>query len=288
MKRSLEDDWNLTFPEKIDVPAKQGLKIVTWNVASMKASVQKGFLKYLEQEDPDMIMVQETKFNKGSKDTDKILGQLKQTQYKYQYYSYSTAKKGYAGTALLSKTKPLKVEYDILGDKEGRFIVAEFQGFYLIASYVMNASEGLKRLDEKRAFHQKLHQYFDELQQKKPIIWGGDLNVAHKEVDLKNPKTNTKSPGFTPEEREDFTNTLEQLNLVDIWRHLHPETTGREGYTYFSYRFQCRKNGTGWRLDYFVISQALVPLVKTCDIRSQVYGASDHVPLVLEVDVSLI
>ncbi|KAJ3065287.1 hypothetical protein HK102_007938, partial [Quaeritorhiza haematococci] len=200
------------------------------------------------------------------------------------YWSHSEAKKGYSGVAVFSKTKPLKDTYGIgisEFDDEGRTITLEYEDFFLIACYIPNAGSKLERLDYKVRYNAAMEAYIRGLEKKKPIIWTGDLNVAHKEIDLARPKTNQKSAGFTPEERADFERILNKNSppLIDTWRHLHPDQPN--GYTYYSYRFQCRVKGIGWRLDYFVVSEKLMPRVVDSVIRSEAYGASDHVPIVL-------
>ncbi|RKO91618.1 DNA-apurinic or apyrimidinic site lyase [Blyttiomyces helicus] len=277
---------NTTFPDKLEFPASPpGTdKIVSWNVAGIAASTKKGFLKYITAEDADIICLQETKLNGEPDDNTWV----PLATWPYQYWSHCTAKKGYSGTAVVSKIKPLDVGYGMPEktgldfDNEGRLIWLEFETYYLVASYVPNAGNGLVRLTEKMTYNSKLEAYIRKLQEKKPVIWAGDLNVAHKEIDLARPKTNHKTAGFTPEERADFDRILStKPNFIDSYRHFHPDVVDR--YTYYGYRFNCRSKNLGWRLDYFVVSESLLPKIEASEIRSQVYGASDHVPIMLLV-----
>ncbi|KAI9029921.1 Endonuclease/exonuclease/phosphatase [Phycomyces nitens] len=274
---------NKTFPETFDFPEKpEGtIKISSYNVASLNASVKKGFNKYVDSEDADILCIQETKVNSpvSTAVNDKV--------YKYRYWSYED-KKGYGGTAIFSKYKPLSVSYGVPGyeaKSRGRVITLSFPSFVIIACYVLNAGDKLKSLDERRVFNTHMEKYIRTLQKdKKSVIWCGDLNVAHTADDLARPKTNERSAGFTIEERTDFSKVLTPSSdglpgLIDTWRHLHPDTKGH--YTYYSYRFSCRDKLLGWRLDYFVITPDLLDKVVSCDIRHEAWGASDHVPLVL-------
>ncbi|KAL0086905.1 Endonuclease/exonuclease/phosphatase [Phycomyces blakesleeanus] len=274
---------NKVFPENFDFPEKpEGtIKISSYNVASLNASIKKGFNKYVDAEDADILCLQETKVNSpvSTAVNDKV--------YKYRYWSYED-KKGYGGTAIFSKYKPLSVTYGLPGyeDKSrGRVITASFPSFVIIACYVLNAGDKLKSLDERRVFNSYMEKHIRALQKdNKSVIWCGDLNVAHTADDLARPKTNERSAGFTIEERTDFSKVLAPSSdnipgLIDTWRHLHPDTKGH--YTYYSYRFACRDKLLGWRLDYFVITPDLLDKVVSCDIRHEAWGASDHVPLVL-------
>jgi AP endonuclease-1 len=211
-RKVIEDSLNKELPEKIefndDIP--NSLKLVSWNVAGIKACLKKGFHKYLSAENPDILCLQETKLQKDDQ-------YINFKDYPYQYQSHSTFKKGYSGTAIFSKIKPIgKAIYKIGDDEldnEGRFVILEFETFILINSYILNAGSKLERLDLKQKHYIKLIEYLSSLQ--KPIIVTGDLNVAHTEIDLARPKTNTKTAGFTPQERSDFTRLLEKLELVD-------------------------------------------------------------------------
>ncbi|KAI9336648.1 Endonuclease/exonuclease/phosphatase [Zopfochytrium polystomum] len=266
------------------------VKIITWNVAGIKAALGKGMLAYIAAENPDVVCLQETK-TVGEPD-----GGLLRDVYPFQYWSGLPAgetkkSKYYGGVALLSKIAPVAVSGEIgVGmpmDGEGRAVVAEFRDFHLINTYVPNASTALARLPDKQKYNAALETLMNRLDKTKPVLWTGDLNVSHKEIDLANPKTNTKSPGFTPEERADFSRILAGPSdpssspaFVDVWRHLNPNV---QDYSYFSYRFAARAKYIGWRLDYFVVSRRAVDNgnVRGCVMRTEAYGAADHVPVVL-------
>ncbi|KAI7869737.1 Endonuclease/exonuclease/phosphatase [Spinellus fusiger] len=264
------------------------IKIASYNVASLSASIKKGFNQYVDAEDADILCLQETKVNAplSTAVDDKV--------YKYRYWAIDE-KKGYAGVALFSKWRPERVIYGLPGYEEktrGRVIVAHFTSFVLVSCYVPNAGDKLKTLPERRVFNDHLEAYVRSLQKENlSVIWCGDLNVAHTADDLARPKTNERSAGFTIEERTDFSKVLSPSEdglpgLLDTWRHLHPDTRGH--YTYYSYRFKCRTNRVGWRLDYFVITPDLLEKVVSSAIRHEAWGASDHVPLVLTLkDVTL-
>ncbi|ORX84008.1 hypothetical protein K493DRAFT_239487 [Basidiobolus meristosporus CBS 931.73] len=260
-----------------ELPENQ-IKLVSWNVNSLNAAMKKGFLEYVKAENPDILCLQETKLNQAPKDV------LKK-EYKYQYWPCcQSGKKGYAGTAILSRIEPLQVTYGLDDsdlDDEGRVITLEFEAYFLVACYIPNAGEKLVRLKFREEWDVKMSEMLDKLNAKKPVIWAGDLNVAHEEIDLARPAQNrNKTPGFTDAERAGFSKCLSLSSgaMVDTFRHLHPD---QSTYTYFSYRFQCRKKNLGWRLDYFVVSEALVPKVVHSAPRCECYGASDHVPIVL-------
>ncbi|KAJ3000346.1 hypothetical protein HDV02_006153 [Globomyces sp. JEL0801] len=254
-----------TLPEVIEFknqPVPGAIKLVSWNVAGINAALKKGFERYVEAEDPDILMLQETKAN-----TD--LKYMKKSRYPFQYQSHCTSKKGYSGTAVFSKFKPLSVEYKVNDDE------LDQEEWYLIASYIVNAGTKLERLDLKHKHFEKLESYFAELQTKKPIIWTG----AHTEIDLARPKSNLKTAGFTPQERADLTRLIENRGLVDTFRQQNPDVKDR--YTYYSYRFDCRTKNLGWRIDYFFVDNKLLEKVILSDIRSDIYGASDHCPILL-------
>lgn len=259
--------------ESID--PKTEMKIVSYNVGSFNASLKKGFRDYLEAENPDIICIQETKLNAPSHEISK-------KDYPYQYWTFSTVKKGYSGCAVFSKIKPIDVQYGIgcpKFDEEGRNLVLEFEKYYLIATYVPNAGNNLVRLDFKQEYSATIEKFFNKLEEKKPIIWAGDLNVSHQKIDLAKPDTNLRSAGFTIEERTDFTRILSSKPpRIDTFRHFHPKD---QTYSYFSYRFNCHAKNIGWRLDYFVVSEKLLPQIKDSIIRTKCYGASDHVPICL-------
>ena len=263
---------------------ENGLKLCSWNAASLNASLKKGFWQYVHAENPDLLLIQEIKSC-----TDDHVAELEpqvQDIYPHRYYWHSTAQKGYAGTAVWSKIKPVSVQYGFpddyeTSDDEGRLITLEMQDFYLINAYVPNAGNGLKRMDFKLGWNESMRQLLWELEKKKPVIWAGDLNVALSERDLARPKSNwNKTAGYTEREINSFHHQITQADkkFVDAFRQFHPD---EEAYTYYSYRFQCRQKNIGWRLDYFMVSSQLADRVESCDIRNEVYGPSDHVPSVL-------
>ena len=247
------------------------MKFISWNVNGLRACVQKGFLDFFEEADADIFCVQETKMQEGQLDLD-LEG--------YHQYFNSAVKKGYSGTAVFTKKKPLAVTYG-MGiddhDQEGRVITCEFEDFYFVTVYTPNSQAELKRLDYRMTWEDDFRAYLMKLDQKKPVIVTGDLNVAHKEIDLKNPKTNRRNAGFTDEERAKFTELLE-AGFVDTFRHFYPDLEG--AYSWWSYRFQARAKNTGWRIDYFCVSERLIEKVEDARILSEVHG-SDHCPIEL-------
>ena len=251
------------------------MKLISWNVNGLRAVLGKGFLDYVAQESPDILCLQETKLQPEQAVFD-LPG--------YRRFFNSADKKGYSGTAILTRTEPLSVTYDFGGDEhrhEGRIITAEFPQFYLVCCYTPNSQDGLKRLDYRMRWEDGLRDYLRELDQTKPVVYCGDLNVAHREIDLKNPKTNRQNPGFSDEEREKMTRLLE-AGFVDTFRYINGDVTDR--YSWWSYRFHAREKNVGWRIDYFIVSQRLADKVKAADIRSEIYG-SDHCPVLLELEV---
>ena len=251
------------------------MKLISWNVNGLRAVLGKGFLDYVAQESPDILCLQETKPQPEQAVFD-LPG--------YHRFFNSADKKGYSGTAILTRTEPLSVTYDFGGDEhrhEGRIITAEFPQFYLVCCYTPNSQDGLKRLDYRMRWEDDLRDYLRELDQTKPVVYCGDLNVAHREIDLKNPKTNRQNPGFSDEEREKMTRLLE-AGFVDTFRYINGDVTDR--YSWWSYRFHAREKNVGWRIDYFIVSQRLADKVKAADIRSEIYG-SDHCPVLLELEV---
>ncbi|OMJ21829.1 DNA-(apurinic or apyrimidinic site) lyase [Smittium culicis] len=253
------------------------LKIVSYNVNSLSAAIKKGFKEYVKAENPDILCLQETKLNTP------MAFLFPNNEYPHITWNSSTTKKGYSGTAVFSKIKPLKVTKK-LGipefDNEGRFISLEFETFYLVAAYVPNSGMKLERLDKRREFDAKMNEYLTSLEKEKPVIYTGDLNVSHNEIDLARPDTNHKTAGFTDSERKSFSQILETNNRIDTFRAFYPnERIG--GYSFYGYRFNSREKLTGWRLDYFVVSSSLFCRVKDSFIRSECYGASDHVPIVM-------
>ncbi|KAI0263347.1 Endonuclease/exonuclease/phosphatase [Gloeopeniophorella convolvens] len=273
---------NITFSPKVEGT----WRIASWNICSLASSQKKGFQNYVEAEDPDILILTETKVN------DQPADPALSSRFPYRYWSISETKT-YAGTAILSKHKPLSVDKTLPGHPnpgyvKGRIITLEFENYYLIGTYVPNAGDKLKTLSSKNLWNQHFETYIRDLDKKKPVIWAGDLNVAPTSIDLTNPKPNwNKTPGYTEDETRAFANILnppneagDAGNFVDVWRKRHPSD---RHYTYFSYRFNCRTKGIGWRLDMFVLSERIVDRVKTCEIRSEIYGASDHCPIVLEI-----
>ncbi|KAI8143941.1 Endonuclease/exonuclease/phosphatase [Fennellomyces sp. T-0311] len=276
---------NTKFPDEFSFPKtpEGSIKIASYNVSGLNASIKKGFKQYIEAEDADIVCLQETKVNQpvSTAVDDKV--------YKYRYWSYDE-KKGYSGTAIFAKYKPEKVEYGLPGYTEGsrgRVISAYYPSFTLVACYVPNAGAELKRLEPRQEFNKHMEKFLRSLQKEgRSVIWAGDLNVAHTRKDIARPDTNQRSAGFTEEERTDFQHVLDSSTdgnnlpgLIDSWRHFHPDTEGH--YTYYSYRFQCRSKLIGWRLDYFVVTPDLIDKIVASEIRQEAYGASDHVPLVL-------
>ena len=249
------------------------MKLVSWNVNGLRACLGKGFLDYVAQENPDIICLQETKLQPEQAVFD-LEG--------YHRYFNSADKKGYSGTAILTKEEPISVTYDFGEDihrHEGRIITAEYPEFYLVCCYTPNSQDGLKRLSYRMEWEDALRSYLMELDKVKPVVYCGDLNVAHEEIDIKNPKTNRKNAGFTDEEREKMTSLLSS-GFVDSFRHLYPDATGI--YSWWSYRFNARANNAGWRIDYFIVSQRLAQRIAEAAIRTDVLG-SDHCPVVLEL-----
>lgn len=249
------------------------MKLISWNVNGIRACVEKGFMDYFKAADADVFCLQETKLQEGQI-TLELPGY-------YQYWNYAQ-KKGYSGTALFCKKEPISVAYGMGAaehDTEGRMITAEWQEYYVVTVYTPNSQEGLKRLAYRMEWEDAFLAYLKKLEQKKPVIVCGDLNVAHREIDLKNPKTNRKNAGFTDEERGCFTRLLEN-GFVDTFRHFYPDKEGI--YSWWSYRFQARSKNAGWRIDYFLVSKALTQKLEESHIYTQVTG-SDHCPVGLEL-----
>ena len=247
------------------------MKLISWNVNGLRAIMGKGFLDFFHEADADIFCLQETKLQEGQI-------QLDLPGY-YQYWNYAE-KKGYSGTALFCREKPISVGYG-LGidhhDKEGRVITAEFSQFYFVTVYTPNSQEGLKRLAYRMEWEDAFRNYLKELEKVKPVIVAGDMNVAHKEIDLKNPKTNRKNAGFTDEEREKMSQLLES-GFIDTFRYFYPDQEGV--YSWWSYRFRAREKNAGWRIDYFLASEALRDRFVDARIDTQVMG-SDHCPVEL-------
>lgn len=250
------------------------MKLISWNVNGLRACREKGFLDFFKEADADFFCVQETKLQEGQIE-------LELEGYE-QYWNYAV-KKGYSGTAIFTKHKPISVQYGIgmeEHDQEGRVITLEYEDFYLITVYVPNSQDGLARLNYRMRFEDDFLAYIKNLEKNKPVIYCGDLNVAHKEIDLKNPKTNRKNPGFTDEERQKFTNVLAN-GFIDTFRYFYPDK--EQIYSWWSYRFQARSKNVGWRIDYFVVSEALKNRLLDASIHTQVMG-SDHCPVELVIE----
>lgn len=229
----------------------------------------KGFYESIAALDADVVCLQETKLQAG---------QIDLALEGYETYWNYADKKGYSGTAIFTRRHPLSVTYGLgidLHDHEGRIITAEYEDFYLVTAYVPNSQDGLRRLDYRQQWDKDLRAYLKELETRKPVVLCGDLNVAHREIDLKNPKSNRKNAGFTDEEREGFQQLLD-AGFVDTFRHFYPDQT--DIYSWWSYRFRAREKNAGWRIDYFVVSEALRPLLESAAIHTEIFG-SDHCPV---------
>ena len=252
------------------------MKLATWNVNGIRSVLNKGALQeYVLESNPDILCLQETKAQQEQVELGMEFSE-------YDVYFNSAVKKGYSGTAIFTKVKPLSVTYGIgieEHDQEGRVITAEFEKFYLVTVYTPNAKRDLSRLAYRQVWEDDFLAYIKKLEETKPVIFCGDLNVAHKEIDLANPKTNVNNAGFTKEERAKFDQVVSS-GLVDAFRYLHPDTVGT--YSWWSYMGGARARNIGWRIDYFVVSEVLAPLLKEVDIRSDVTG-SDHCPVEIEV-----
>ena len=261
------------------------MKIIAWNINGIRSSMKdKNFYDFITEEKPSIICFGETKISCPYIDVQEDLKE-KIKGYKYRYWSPCLVKNGYSGTAIFSKKKPINVLYGILEndkqiDDEGRVITLEFEKFYLLHSYTPNSGMFLDRLEYRtKIWDKSFRKYIIELQKKKPIIVCGDLNVAHKEIDLKNPKTNLRTAGYTKEERESFEKLLNETKLIDTYRHLNPD---KVEYSYWSYRFNSRKKNVGWRIDYFLINEKYIKNVKKSLILTDIYG-SDHAPVKLVI-----
>ncbi|MBQ1882286.1 MAG: exodeoxyribonuclease III [Bacteroidales bacterium] len=251
------------------------MKLISWNVNGLRACEGKGFSDIFKKLDADIFCLQETKMQAGQLDME-FAG--------YQSFWNYAEKKGYSGTAIFTRISPLKASYGIgieEHDHEGRVITLEFESFYMVCVYTPNSQEELKRLDYRMKWEDDFRAYLTGLDKKKPVIVCGDMNVAHKEIDLKNPKTNHNNAGFTDQEREKFTLLLE-AGFTDTWRHFHPDMEGV--YSWWSYRFQSRQRNTGWRIDYFLTSNSLKDRLKDAKIHTDILG-SDHCPVELDIDI---
>lgn len=253
------------------------MKIVSFNVNSLRAILAKNFEEIFSQLDADIFSLNETKL------TEDLVFEFPFNPSGYEvFYSNSTVKKGYSGVAVFTKTHPISVHYGLIDNKysdEGRVVTLEFKDFYYVACYVPNSGENLKRLDFRLGFEKDLLVYLKELEKNKPIIYAGDLNVAHNPIDIKNPKANERNPGYTIEERNAFSNLLSN-GFIDTFRYLYPEEVK---YSWWSYRFNARARNAGWRIDYFVVSESIIDKVKDSKILNEIYG-SDHCPIELEIN----
>ena len=249
------------------------MKLISWNVNGIRACVNKNFMEFFNEVDADIFCLQETKLQENQID-------LNLDGY-HQYWNYAK-KKGYSGTAIFTKNKPISVTYGIgieEHDQEGRVITLEFDEFYMVTVYTPNSQNELKRLDYRMQWEDDFRNYLGELDSKKPVIVCGDLNVAHKEIDLKNPKTNRKNAGFTDEERNKFTELLD-AGFIDTFRYFYPEKENI--YSWWSYRFKAREKNAGWRIDYFCTSERLKDRLVSASIHTEVLG-SDHCPVELVI-----
>ncbi len=251
------------------------MKFISWNVNGLRACVTKGFQDFFDSMQADAFCLQETKLQEG---------QIQMDLPEYQQYWNYAVKKGYSGTAIFTKEQPVSVTYGI-GieelDTEGRLITLEYPEFYLVTCYTPNAQQGLARIDHRLKWDEAFRAYLQELDSRKPVIACGDLNVAHKEIDLKNPSSNRGNAGFSDEERESFGKLLES-GFTDSFRHLNPDATG--AYTWWSYMFNARQNNAGWRIDYFLVSDRIRDRIRATPIYSEILG-SDHCPVGLEIDL---
>ena len=251
------------------------MKLISWNVNGLRACVQKGFLDIFKELNADMFCIQESKLQEGQIS-------LELEGY-HQYWNYAI-KKGYSGTAIFTRREPMSVAYGIgieEHDQEGRVITLEFAEFYLVTVYTPNSQSELARLDYRMRWEDAFLSYLKGLEEKKPIVFCGDLNVAHKEIDLKNPKTNRKNAGFTDEERGKFSTLLGQ-GFIDTYRYFYPDQEGI--YSWWSYRFQARKKNAGWRIDYFCVSESPKEKLVDAKIHTEIMG-SDHCPVELDIDL---
>ena len=250
------------------------MKLISWNVNGLRAIYKKGFIDIFKKLNADIFCIQETKMQEGQIELDL-------NEY-YEYYNYAE-RKGYSGTAIFTKVKPLNVSYGIgieEHDKEGRVITLEFENFYMVNCYTPNSGRELARLEYRMIWEDEFKNYLKQLDQRKPVILCGDLNVAHTEIDLKNPKSNRKNAGFTDEERSKIDDLLKS-GFTDTFRYLYPNKEGC--YTWWSYMFNARQNNAGWRIDYFLISDRINKSIKEANIYSEIMG-SDHCPVGLEIN----
>ena len=255
------------------------MKLISWNVNGLRAVINKGFKDFFKEIDADIFSIQETKMQEAQLDENII-----KIFEGYNAYWNSAEKKGYSGTAIFTKQKPLNVAYGIgkeEHDKEGRVITLEFEKFYMVNIYTPNSKRELERLDYRQIWEDEIRAYLLDLSANKPIVMCGDLNVAHKEIDLKNPKTNRKNAGFTDEERAKMTELL-NAGFVDTFRYKYPEVEGK--YSWWSYMFHAREKNAGWRIDYFIVSENLKDKIEDAKILDNIYG-SDHCPVELDLNI---
>lgn len=251
------------------------MKLISWNVNGLRACVGKGFLEYFNEQQADIFCLQETKLQEGQIE-------LELNGY-YQYWNYAE-KKGYSGTAIFTKKEPISVQYGIgveKHDNEGRVITLEFEKFYMVTVYTPNSQEKLARLDYRMEWEEEFRNYLLELDKLKPVIVCGDLNVAHNEIDLKNPKSNRRNAGFSDEEREKMSKLLDS-GFIDSFRYFYPNKT--DIYSWWSYRFSARAKNAGWRIDYFLVSEKLKENMRDAEIHTEILG-SDHCPVVLNIEL---
>lgn len=254
----------------------KSMRFVCFNVNGLRAILGKGFAKTFSALNADVFFIEETKLSEEPG----LLSPYEIDGYE-SYWTISKTRKGYSGVAAFTRVRPLSVHYGLLDgkyDDEGRIITLEFSDYFFVGAYVPNAGDGLKRLDFRLEFEQDLRRYFEFLEQKKPIVYGGDLNVAHNPIDIKNPKSNEHNPGYTIEERTAFGALLGQ-GYVDSFRYLHPDEVR---YSWWSYRFHARENNAGWRIDYFLVSESLKERILAADIHNEFLG-SDHCPISIDI-----
>lgn len=252
------------------------MKLISWNVNGLRACLGKGFMDYFQTADADFFCLQETKLQQGQVE-------LELPGY-HQYWNYAE-KKGYSGTAIFAKEEALSVRYGLGApelDTEGRLITLEYPNYWVVTCYTPNAQEGLKRIDHRMAWEDAFRAYLAELDREKPVMVSGDFNVARSDIDLKNPGPNRGKAGFSDQEREKM-ETLLEAGFTDSFRYLYPEATG--AYSWWSYRFNARKNNAGWRIDYWLVSQRLRDKIEKAEIHSEIFG-SDHCPVQLEVNIA--
>lgn len=251
------------------------MKLISWNVNGIRACVNKGFKDFFKEINADIFCIQETKCQ---------IDQIELEFEGYKSFWNSAEKKGYSGTAIYTKEKPISVKYGIgieQHDKEGRVITLEFKNFFMVNIYTPNSKRGLERLEYRQVWEDEIRKYLLDLNKIKPVIMCGDLNVAHNEIDLKNPKTNRRNAGFTDEEREKMTQLLES-GFTDSFRYLYPDK--KEAYSWWSYMGRAREKNVGWRIDYFIVSKNIESKIKEAKIHSEIMG-SDHCPVELEIDI---